>query len=668
MKLEGLKRHIGIHAAGLVIADKELTNYLPLAISTHIPESKEKKIITQFDDETLLSLGLLKIDILGLRYLTVIDKTEKAIQQKIPQFKLKDIPFDDKKTFTLLKEANTIGIFQLESSGMRDLLRKLKPANIDDIIALISLYRPGPMGSGMLDEFISRRHSRSKITYDHPLLEDILKETYGIIIYQEQVMKIAEVLANFTPQDADILRKAMGKKIPEEIEAMNESFIKSAVKNGIEKKVAEKIFQKIEHFGGYGFNKSHATAYAYLAYRTAYLKANYPHEYFANLLSSEIGRSKISASEESRLITFLYEAERMNIEVLPPRIEKSYGDFTIEEIDGKKTIRYGLLAIKNVGEAAVLNILQSRKISPFDSFENFLSRIDSRQVNRKVIESLIKAGVFDDLPVEFTDEDFLPQKKRAILIENLDVLMENSIKKIESKQQNLLFELEDEPTINLTTDIEWSEHLLLTFEKDVLGFYISGHPLAKYKKILQLLSNATLDNLPQKGKVRITGVISNIKKLVTRKDNAQWAIINLEDLYGEVKVLIFPQLFRKGAYKLLNVNLPVVVYGQITTSNGNKEIIAEELFSLDEALPKYVKNLKITLKTPGLNENLLKKIRKTIDDYPGKIPVILEIITPHHQNTEKYEILSEITVDFSDELAHQLDKLVGEQNWSWQTK
>jgi DNA polymerase-3 subunit alpha len=535
-KLEGLKRHTSVHAAGLVIAKDKITKFTPLMKSSH---GGQEITVTQYNDDALIKLGLLKVDFLGLRTLTVLDNTIRMLG-KGKKFDIHSIPLDDPKTFKLLQEAKTAGIFQLESSGMRDLLRKLKPTVFEDIFALVSLFRPGPMGSGMLDEFVKRKHQKTKVRYDHKLLEPILKDTYGVIVYQEQVMRIATTLAGFSVGHADILRRAMGKKIPEEIERERDTFIKGAKDKGIEHKIAEKIFDKILHFGGYGFNKSHAAAYGLLAYYTAYFKANHPVDYMCALLTSEIGKSSIGKEEGSKLLNYVNEAKQMGIKILTPDLQKSGIAFSIE--DG--AIRFGLLATKNVGEAASENIVSARnKHGPFKSLQDFCSKIDTRQVNRKVIESLIKSGSFDFLGK--TEKIALPSYIRSKAMHDLEKIY--STRGNINQGQKTLFDLtgEENPSIP-----PWPDHVMLGYEKDVLGFYFSGHPLAQYRKIIESASTHKINSLPtDNSPVRIAGMIVNIKRLVSKKKGEQYARFKLENFDGEIDVLVFPRSYSDGMGK-----------------------------------------------------------------------------------------------------------------------
>ncbi|MBN1822712.1 MAG: DNA polymerase III subunit alpha [Endomicrobiales bacterium] len=657
-KLEGLKRHSGVHAAGMVIAKEEITKYSPLA------KGSRDIVTTQYDGTILPKLGLLKVDFLGLRTLTVIEDTMNLIKKEPkPDFTLENLDLNDKNTFKLFHDAKTLGVFQLESRGMRDLLRKLKPTDIEDIIALISLYRPGPMGSGMIDDFVARKHGRTKIKYEHPLLEPVLKDTYGTIVYQEQVMRIATEFAGFSAGQADGLRRAMGKKIPEEIEKQRENFVNGAKSKNIDRKLAEKIFDHIVHFGGYGFNKSHAAAYGMLSYQTAYLKANYPLEYFTALLNSEIGRSVVGKEdEESKLVTYIQDADKFGIAVLPPDIQKSETTFKIE--DGN--IRFGLLAIKNVGEGAVESIVASRKKKPFRNWEDFISRIDLRAANRKVLESLIKAGAFDSFGSKYT-------QLRADLTAKLDKSLDWAVnhKKDTSIGQGLLFEAEEiaHPDINNVKTEPWSEHDALSQEKEVLGFFLSGHPLAKRQHDLVAYSQFRLDRLPNpatdpraSGLIRVSGMIISLKKLVTREKKEQYARFKLEDLHGEIEVVVFPKAFRNFANYLVQNNI-VVVKGRLSNRDSENELLAEDIMSLEEAKKKltpYIGSIHIKLTTTGLEDESLESIKKIIGGYPGKSPIILDISVP---GQGEYSIETDLSVKFGTQFFTEVEKLLGPESW-----
>jgi DNA polymerase-3 subunit alpha len=652
-KLEGLKRHTGVHAAGMVIANEEITNYSPLA------KGSKDIITTQYEGVVLPQLGLLKIDFLGLRTLTIIDDCVKFIHENKPDFNLDDIPLDDNKPYQLLNEAKTMGVFQLESKGIRDLIRKLKPSSIDDIIALIALYRPGPMGSGMLDDFVDRKHGKTAITYDHPLQEPILKSTYGVILYQEQVMKISVALAGFTPGEADDLRKAMSKKISAVIEKQREKFIKGAKKKGIDKKISEKIFNNIAAFGGYGFNKSHATAYGIVSYRTAYLKANYTLEYLTALLNSEIGRSTIKDNEESKLRMYLDDAEVFGIKVLPPDIQYSDGKFKIED----KSIRFGLLAIKNVGEGLTVSIEQARMMrgsfKKFKDWDDFLQKIDLKSTNKKALESLAKAGAFDS----FGDERL---QIRADLLASIDSSVDKAskIKQDNDSAQGFLFDTANVSSLHKSKPLDIFKSL--DFEREVLGFYFSGHPLTPLKRELISYSNFRLDRLPKPKEnvtfktaqiVRVAGMISSIKKLISKKKES-YAKFKMEDLHGSVDAIIFPKNFEQFS-SYLTPNNVVVVKGGLMGSQGQPEIIVEDIISLEEAKKKLPPNsgeVHIKFSTTRYNDILNEELTKIFKHYKGKSKVFIDLEDLLHGN---FSIETGFLVEYSDKFINDVEDSIG---------
>ncbi|MDR1523418.1 MAG: DNA polymerase III subunit alpha [Endomicrobium sp.] len=658
-KLEGLKRHTGVHAAGMVIANEEITNYSPLA------KGSKDIITTQYDGVVLPQLGLLKVDFLGLRTLTIIDDSIKFIHKNNPDFNLNDIPLDDNKTFQLLDEAKTMGVFQLESRGLRDLIRKLKPSSIDDIIALIALYRPGPMGSGMLDDFVDRKHGKTAITYDHPLQEPILKSTYGVILYQEQVMKISVALAGFTPGEADNLRKAMSKKIPEVIEKQREKFINGAKQKGIDRKISEKIFNNIAAFAGYGFNKSHAAAYGIVSYRTAYLKANYPLEYLTALLNSEIGRSTIKDNEESKLMMYLDDAEISGIKILPPDVQYCDGEFKIED----KNIRFGLLAVKNVGEGLTESIEKARIMSgsfqKFKDWDDFLQKIDLKSTNKKALESLAKAGAFDS----FGNERL---QIRADLIASIDSSVDKAskIKQDKNSPQGFLFDSAE--TISVSS-LQKSKPLdifeALDFEREVLGFYFSGHPLTPLKRELIAYSNFRLDRLPEPKEnvdfktaqiVRVAGMISSVKKL-TSKRKELYARFKMEDLHGSVDAIMFPKNFERFSSYLVPNNV-VVVKGGLMGSQGQPEIIVDDIITLEEAKKKFPPNsgeVHIKFSTTRYDDILNEQLKKTLENYKGKSRVFIDLEDLLHG---KFSIETGFLVECSDKFINDVEAYIGKDS------
>ena len=713
-RLEGLKRHTGVHAAGIVIAKGDLTQYVPLA------KGSKDVVTTQYNDEALLKLGMLKMDFLGLRTLTVIDTACRLINERhrpsphppsghpLPQgeggadakrraggeaerwFEISKIPLDDATTFKLLQDAKAIGVFQLESSGMRDLLRKLHPSQFEEIIALIALYRPGPMGAGMLEEFVKRKHNPSTIKYDHPILEPVLKETYGVILYQEQVMRISRDFAGFTPGQADVLRKAMGKKIPEEIEKLRGQFMEGAKAKDIKEKTAHQVFEQIVTFGGYGFNKSHSTAYGLVSYQTAYLKANYPIEFMTALLTSEIGHSAVGKEEDSKLVNFINEATEMGIKVLPPDVQKSFSEFSIEEAlphpsplpagegaqragEAKSCIRFGLLAVKNVGTGAVDSIVAARKDGgEFKSFDEFFQSVDLRQANRKVLESLIKAGAFDC----FADEP--PQRLRARYLLELDGVMARSSKMREESQsgQDSLFgwqemapaktrgttERRSEGRSETDSRVGWSEHELLSCEKEVLGFYLSGHPLARFQSELNLFSSHRLNKLPGSGAtVRVAGMLSNVRRMVTKAKKEPYARCRFEDLDSEVDLIIFPKAYASGISQYLKPSEMVVVTGKLNRrEDGGPEILVEEMTLLAKAREQYVSELMVRMTFAGLEGTVLEELKEVLARYPGRCRVCVEVDTPPQGSVI---VETDFSVKPTAALFEEIEKRLGHESW-----
>jgi len=694
-RLEGLKRHTGVHAAGIVIAKGDLTQYVPLA------KGAKDVVTTQFNDEALLKLGLLKMDFLGLRTLSVIDHAQRLVRQRHQQdFDIKTVPLDNELTYKLLQDGKGIGVFQLESTGMRDLLRKLKPSVFEEIIALIALYRPGPMGAGMLEEFVKRKHNPATIKYDHPILEPVLQETYGVILYQEQVMRISQDFAGFTPGQADVLRKAMGKKIPEEIEKLRGQFMEGAKAKGIKEKTAHGVFEQIVTFGGYGFNKSHSTAYGLVSYHTAFLKANYPIEFMAASLTSEIGHSAIGKEEDSKLVVFLNETESMGIKVLPPDVQASFSDFTIEDSTssplvgedrgggsphpslppqgGKGSIRFGLLAVKNVGSGAVESIVEARKAKGrFESLEDLCERIDLRMTNRKVLESLAKAGALDSLSKEPAN------RARPYFLQELDSVMARSSKIREDEQsgQDSLFEIKDitrskptragkpgsDPSHSESearvSRFGWSEHELLASEKEVLGFYLSGHPLARYQGELNLFSTHKLDKLPSSGSsVRIAGMLSNVRRLMTKAKKEPYARCRFEDLDGEVDLIIFPKAYASGIAQYLKPSEMVVVTGKVNrrAEDGVPELLAEDMVLLTDAREKYVRELLVRMGSPSDDLAVLEELRGALARYPGHCRVCLEVPT---EGNGAVVVETDISVKPTAALFQEIENRLGHDSW-----
>jgi len=636
--LEGLTRHASTHAAGVVISEDPLVNHTPLF------KTGDGQVSTGYAMASLEKIGLLKMDFLGLRTLTVIQEALKIINKvNNINLKIEEVPIDDNKTFKLFSRAETMGIFQLESSGMRDLLKKLKPQKFEDIVALVALYRPGPIGSGMLDDFMKRKHKETEVRYDHRLLEPILKETYGIIVYQEQVMMIVSSLAGFSLAQADILRRAIGKKTPEIMEQHKKAFIEGASKNKIDRRIAEKIFNLIEHFAGYGFNKSHSAAYAMISCRTAYLKANYPVEFMTALLTSE-------KDNTDKIVEYIDEAELMGLKILPPDVNESFANFTMV---GKDSIRFGLGAVKNVGQTAIDSIIETRKTKgSFKTLYEFCERTDSRLVNKKVMESLIKCGAYDSL-------GFKRSQMFAMLQRAMD--MANTIQKERSMGQMLLFSDQAEVVNNEVPNIkEWPEGQLLHFEKEILGFYITGHPLARYEKLLQEYSTADSSKLKELGdgaKIRFGGIINKVKNTVTKRTGDKMAIMMMEDLEGVVEVLVFPSSY-KNVSKYVQPNLAVFVEGRLNLREDRPKIIVEDIVPIDEARPRFTKKLTVNIVSIGLENNILEDVKKIFQRHKGNIPVYLSVST---KKNGSYNIVvdKDLFVSPTNDLLAELEELIG---------
>ena len=595
--LEGMPRHASTHAAGVVITRAPLTHYLPLYKASDGP------VTTQFSMETVESLGLLKMDLLGLRTLTVISDALRIIKESTGvEIEIEGIPMDDRLTFEMLTRSESAGVFQLESSGMRAILRDLKPETFDDIVPLVALYRPGPLGSGMVDDFIKNKHGQTKVKYLHPKLEPLLKETHGVILYQEQVMYIASELAGFSLGEADLLRRAMGKKKPEIIAGLRAQFIDGAENNGLARKVAGQIFDLMEFFAGYGFNKSHSAAYALITYQTAYLKANYPVQYMAALITSVNDNSaKVSA--------YIEECRRLGVEVLPPDVNESKQRFSVV---GKK-LRFGLAALKNVGLGAVDAIINERESKGrYIDYTDFCQRLDPRTVNRRVVESLIKCGAFDSLG-----------HKRSQLMAAVDEgigLAQQAERDRANGQLSLLDFLDeedkDEVAIKLPEIPEYPKSLLLTLEKETLGLYISGHPLSQYRALLRRMnavSAVEITELPEETPIQIAGLVSAVKRITTRKGDAM-AFLTLEDLTGTAEALIFPRVFQK-VRPLLNADEAVLIKGRVSGEGEDVKVICEELTPLEDHL-----NGELHLNLDG-TPGQLDQIQLLLQNYHGKTPV-----------------------------------------------
>jgi DNA polymerase-3 subunit alpha len=583
LRLEGLTRHASTHAAGVVLSNLPLVDHLPLFVD------KEGGIVTQFDMGSVEKIGLVKFDFLGLKTLTLIYDCLKLIETtREVKVDLEHLPLDDKQTYRLLCNGNTTGVFQLESTGIREMTVKIRPNCFEDLVAILALYRPGPLDSGMAEEYIKRKHGKEKIKYLHPLLEPVLKDTYGVIVYQEQVMQIAQVLGGYSMGDADILRRAMGKKDPEEMAAQRQRFVEGAQKKKIDAQRAAEIFDQMETFARYGFNKSHSAAYALVSYQTAFLKTHYPVEFMAGLMTSEMG-------DTDKVIKNLAECREREIEVLAPDINESRAHFTPV---GDK-IRFGLAAVKNVGEKAVEVILEScAKEGSFDSLYDFCRRVDLTAVNRRVIESLIKCGAFDST-----------QMSRARMLAALDeaIRVGQVFQRDSQSNQIDIFGLlggdskaAKKPGHVYPQVEEWSSQQSLAFEKEALGFYITGHPLDKYDRVIKRITSGTIAELKEKaatGDVKISGVVSALKLRNTKKGD-RYGSFNLEDKSGFVEVVAWPDVYRKSV-EFLNSDDPIYVKGRMEVGEERMQIFANEITSLAQEVAKSRLNGGANGKTNG---------------------------------------------------------------------
>ena len=637
-RLEGLARHASVHACAVIIAPSDLTDYVPLYRAP-----KDGRVTTQFDGPTCEEVGLLKMDFLGLKELSLMDEAARLIRLHQPDFDLDKISWEDRPTFELFGRGETIGVFQFESGGMREYLSKLKPDNIEDIIAMNALYRPGPMEN--IPTFIGRKHGQIEVIYDHPKLEPILEATYGIMVYQEQVMRIARDLAGFSMGQADILRKAMGKKKPEEMEKMKKDFVGGCVENGVGKKIAEKLFADIEVFAGYAFNKSHAACYSEVAYKNAYLKANYSKEYMSASLTMDRNNTE-------RITILLDDCRRMGIPVLPPDVNESTLYFTPTD----EGIRYGMAAIKNVGEGAVQSIVDTRvQDGPYRTLFEFCERIDLKVVNRRVVESLVAAGALDGV-----------EGHRAQKLEALDLALRVAQKAQEQREkgQISLFGGGDESAGTLELEghelpvVEaWSEREMLAKERELLGFYVSSHPLKAYVRDLRSFSTPLreMENQRDGYSMRVGGLVSQVRKLYDKRGQA-FAFVTLEDMSGKGDVAFFSEAFASFE-SLLEEDSVIMVEGRVSERNGRLSLQAEKAMPLDGIREKMTKAVNVQLLYEEVDDELLQKLKAHCSRYEGDCELLLHL----KNDGEKDVVIRSRTVRVNpcDELLQGLDDMLG---------
>ena len=643
--LEGFPRHASTHAAGVVISDQPLDNFLPLYKGQH------DEVVTQYDMKGVEKIGLVKFDFLGLKTLTVIDDAIKIIEKRHNKtIDLETLPLDDAKVYQQLSLGDTAGIFQLESQGMTDLVAKLKPNRFEDLTALVALFRPGPLGSGMVDDFINRKHARTQIRYELPQMEPILQETYGVILYQEQVMQIASLLGNFTMGEADLLRRAMGKKKPEVMAEQKERFLTGSRKNKIPPAKAEKIFDLMAKFAEYGFNKSHSAAYAMVSYQTAYLKTHYPTEYMAALLTCE-------KANTDKILGYMEDCKSIGVQILPPDVNESEENFTVVE---ERKVRFGLGAVKNVGEGAVESIAQGRlEGGPFHSLFDFCERVDGRRANRRVLESLIKCGAFD-----FT------KAKRAQLLAVLDQALNvgNARSRERQSGQSTFFDQLTEAsgeTFHQLPDLEeWPERQRLAYEKEALGFYLTGHPLAQFQKLLSQYATTDSQQIhdqPDRREVRIGGVVSGMREITTKKGD-RMGFITLEDLKGSVEVVVFPEAYA-ASQALLKTDRPLLVIGTVDAGEEANKLLAKQVFALEEAPKLLTRSVHFRLAAPEIQAKQLQTLKSILMTHKGTCPAFVHLVSANASETV-LQLPDDLKVDPSPQLVETIQKAFG-HNVTW---
>ena len=652
--LEGMPRHASTHAAGVVITERPTYEYVPLSYSG-------TGVVTQFDMNTDAALGLVKFDFLGLRYLTVISDAERAVRARVPDFNITRIPLDDKKTFALLCEAKTDGVFQLESGGMKQVLNKLMPSTLEDVIACIALYRPGPMDS--IDTFIARKHGKEKTVYLTEELSEILDVTYGCIVYQEQVMQICRKLAGYSYARADIVRRAMSKKKTEAMQAEREDFVAGCAQNGVKREVAEKIFEEMVGFAKYAFNKSHATAYGVLSYRTAYLKAHYPAEYFAALLTSVLDNT-------AKLREYIADAQRFGVSVLAPDINKSGSDFTVSG----GNIRFGLLAIKNVGRVFTDAVIREREKGDFLSFDEFVGRMSFTDLNRRTLESFIKCGVFDSLGVP----------RSALIRCYEDILDAEHTKNRNNVSGQIDFfssamgDSGTVPAYEYPKVEEFSLRELLLLERESSGMYFSGHMLDNYSEHIKALNtdrasdviadlaeseSGSVTKYKDRSDVRIAGIITSLRTKITKNGDTM-AFITLDDKFAEIEVIVFAKSYKTFSGDIFEDNA-VLVEGKAVAEDAEDARVLLERLSVLKTNSEYIaekktpisENKRIYIKVPDMNDSRINTVMRLTALYPGTVPVIF-----YDASTGKYKSTKGLTVSANPSVMDRLYSVFGKEN------
>ncbi|MBW2731853.1 MAG: DNA polymerase III subunit alpha [Deltaproteobacteria bacterium] len=658
--LEGLNRHWGTHAAGLVIGEKPLWEYVPC-----VRDQDSRKLVTQFAKTEVEEAGLVKFDFLGLKTLTVLDHAERLVRREVPEFKLRTLGMHDDPTFEMIQAGNTTGVFQLESSGFKELLKKLKPDCFEDIVAAVALYRPGPLQGGMVDDFVERKHGRKEVDYLHPWLEQILKETYGVIVYQEQVMQIASALAGYSLGQADLLRRAMGKKKASEMEKQKLTFLAGAEEKGVDSELAARIFDLMAKFAGYGFNKSHSVAYAMITYHTAYLKCHYPPEFMAAVLSCD-------KDNTDNLRKYISEAQQMKIEVLRPDVDESDTEFSVVEVEQRKAIRFGLGAVKNVGEGAVEAIVEAREGKAYKGLFDFCERVDGRRVNKRVMEALIKSGAFDGVASEHS-------VNRAQFMGALDAAQERAatIQRDRASGQTNLFGLLESagpaasgnvaPAAEHYPDVrEWAPRARLAFEKENLGFYVSGHPLDRYKDDLRRYTTnttASLGELSNQAEVTVGGMVDGYRERPLKSGKGRMAFIELEDLDGHVEVVCFARVFDE-VESVLKSGEPLLLTGRLKFEGEGENVTPRlhlaEAMTILECRRRNTKELRIDLAGDGVEAGQLHQLKEVLHQHRGDTPIFVEL-TVSAQSSVLLQLADRYCVAPTDELLLDLEQVFSGQ-------
>jgi len=641
-RLEGLLRHASIHAAGVIITNEPLVNYCPLY------KGREGEQVVQFDKDFSEKIGLVKFDFLGLKTLTVIQNAVNLIRRDYDEnFDIEAIDIEDSNIYEYISTGQTSGVFQLESSGMKDLCKRIKPDNIEDITAINALFRPGPLGSGMVDDFIEIKHGRKEMTFPFKELEDILKETYGIVVYQEQVMNISRIIANYTLGQADMLRRAMGKKKIKEMDKHKEIFKEGAAKNGFDVKKAEELFDLMAMFAEYGFNKSHAVAYAVIAYQTAFLKYYYKAPFFAALLGTEI-------NNKDKITNYINDAKEHGIEILPPDINESLWLFNTI---GAEKIRFGMGAVKNVGNGAVEAIVKERtENGPYESLIDLCSRVSSKNINKRVLESLIKVGAFDRCD----------KYNRATLLENLETILSFSSRKqkdIENGQSNLFDSFEgvksDVENIDLKFVDDFDDKEKLNYEASLMGIYVSGHPLDAVKTIIKDLVSLEIGKINEvegndKREYTLAGMLSIEKALITKKGD-RMCFAKLEDLTGKIECVVFPKTFAEFE-PLIGTDDPVIVKGFVNLAEDPRKFFPTEVFKLGQRAEEKVKKVSISIKTEERNPKSMMELKKILQTFRGATPI--ELVFHDGECRAKMDLGEDYYVSPNPKLVSQVNELL----------